>query len=81
VKLTIVFKTYDDSHVTAAIRANSGAPIAGTLAEHMGGGGHDYASGFKTGPGQTFTKVKTDCLEFAAQLLDNLNQEANHETV
>lgn len=75
VRLTIVFKTYDDGHVTAALRANNGSPIAGKLAEHMGGGGHDYASGFKTQDGKPFNEVKSECIAYATELLTNLEQE------
>lgn len=70
VRLAIVFKTYDDGHVTGALRANNGTPIAGKLAEHMGGGGHEYASGFKTSAGRPFTEIKNECITFATQLLD-----------
>jgi len=75
VALSIVFKTYDDGHITAAIRANNGAPIAGKLAEHMDGGGHDYAAGFKVEGGRPFNEVKSECIEYATELLNNLNQE------
>jgi phosphoesterase RecJ-like protein len=67
VVLSVVFKSYDDGHVTGAIRSN--LPVAAKLAEHLGGGGHDYASGFKTGPQKDFTAIKADCLEKAAALL------------
>lgn len=81
VRLSIVFKTYDDGHTTAALRANNGAPIAAKLAEHMGGGGHDYASGFKVTDGHPFNEVKNECIEFATQLLNTLDQGKSHETV
>lgn len=74
VALAIVFKTYDDGHVTAALRANNGNPIAGKLAEHMGGGGHDYASGFKIEGGRPFSEIKSECLRYATELLQNLEQ-------
>lgn len=48
VTIAIVLKQYDDGKITAALRANRGAPIAGKLAAHFGGGGHDFAAGFKT---------------------------------
>jgi bifunctional oligoribonuclease and PAP phosphatase NrnA len=79
--LSIVFKTYGDGHITGAIRANNGTPIAGQLAEHMGGGGHDYASGFKIEDGRPFNEIKSECIEFATQLLNNLHQETTHETL
>lgn len=72
VQLAIVFKHYDDGRVTAALRSNNGAPIAGKLAEHMGGGGHEYASGFKREDGKPFNEIKSECIEFATQLLNNL---------
>ena len=79
VRLAIVFKTYDSGRVTAALRANNGAPVAGQLAEHMGGGGHDYAAGFKIENGKLFNEIKSECLEYAMQLLEQLEQETSHE--
>jgi nanoRNase/pAp phosphatase (c-di-AMP/oligoRNAs hydrolase) len=67
VRLSIVFKTYDDDHITGAIRSN--LPIAAKLAESLGGGGHDFASGFKTEPGQDFEAVKATCLQSATMLM------------
>lgn len=69
VKLAVVFKGYDDGHTTGAIRANNGTPIAGKLAEALGGGGHDYAAGFKTTDGKSFAQVQSECLELAATML------------
>ncbi|TAH32202.1 hypothetical protein EYC59_06190 [Candidatus Saccharibacteria bacterium] len=74
VQLSIVFKRYDDGHVTAALRANNGTPVAGKLAEHMGGGGHDYASGFKTSEGANFDDIHNECLRKATELLDGLHK-------
>jgi phosphoesterase RecJ-like protein len=70
VVLGIVFKTYDDGRITAALRGNNGFPICGKLAEHMGGGGHDYASGFKVTDGRTYAEVKAECLAYAQKLLE-----------
>ncbi len=47
VELAIGIKTYPDGKITGKIRANN-HPLAGELAAHFGGGGHDYAAGFKT---------------------------------
>jgi bifunctional oligoribonuclease and PAP phosphatase NrnA len=74
VGLSIVFKSYDDGKVTAAIRANAPYAVAGTLAEKMGGGGHPYASGFKIEGGRSLDEIKTDCLRFATELLNGLKQ-------
>jgi phosphoesterase RecJ-like protein len=73
VKLAIVFKQYADGKVTGAIRSNPGAPVAGKLAEHLGGGGHAFASGFKVVGGRSFEDVKTDALNFATELLDKID--------
>jgi phosphoesterase RecJ-like protein len=73
VRIAIVFKSYADGKITAAIRANPGAGIAAELAEHFGGGGHAFASGFKITGGRSFAAVKTECLGFAANLLDKLD--------
>ena len=81
VQLAIVFKIYADGRITAALRANSGSPIAGAIAEHMGGGGHDFASGFKVTDGRTFEEVKSTCLALATELLDNLDKEPSDETL
>lgn len=69
VQVAIVFKRYDDGRVTAAIRCNPTAGIAADLATKMGGGGHQFASGFKVKDG-SFENVKDECLRTAGQLLD-----------
>ncbi|HEX8182255.1 MAG TPA: DHH family phosphoesterase [Candidatus Saccharimonadales bacterium] len=82
VRLAIVFKTYDDGKVTAALRASTGYGVAGALATHMGGGGHPYASGFKVVDGRPFNEIKSECLTQAAILLDKIEQDAtDHETL
>ncbi|HUS26584.1 MAG TPA: DHH family phosphoesterase [Nevskiaceae bacterium] len=79
--LAIAFKLYSDGHVTAKLRANYGWGVAGKLAEHMGGGGHPYASGFKVElKGRPFNEIKSECIQVATELLDNLEQEKKHET-
>jgi phosphoesterase RecJ-like protein len=72
--IAIAFKYYNDGHITAKIRANYGYPIAGKLAEHFGGGGHPYASGFKLPGGKPFTETKAACIKVATELLDTLEQ-------
>lgn len=69
VSVAIVFKVYADGKITAAIRCNPDAPIGAKLAEHFGGGGHDYASGFKITDGRSFEKVKDECLQYLRELL------------
>ncbi|HEX7632819.1 MAG TPA: DHH family phosphoesterase [Candidatus Saccharimonadales bacterium] len=81
VRLAIVFKQYADGKITAAIRSNNTAPIAAELAEHMGGGGHANASGFKITDGRPFNEVKSECLSKATELLAKLEQESSHENL
>lgn len=57
VMMAIVLKQYDDGKITAALRANRGAPIAGEIAAHFGGGGHDFAAGFKTSDHHSITAL------------------------
>lgn len=46
VELSVALKTYPDGKITGKLRGNT--PIAGEVAAHFGGGGHQYAAGFKT---------------------------------
>lgn len=79
--IAIAFKLYKDSRVTGKIRCNYGKPIANRLAEHFGGGGHPYAAGFKVTDGRPFDQVKSECIAFATELLNNLAQEHADETL
>jgi phosphoesterase RecJ-like protein len=72
IEAAIVFKHYASGKITAAIRCNSMAPIGGELAQHFGGGGHAYASGFKVTDGRSIDQITTACLDQATQLLDTL---------
>lgn len=72
VKLVIVFKTYRDGKITGSIRCNNTAPIGAKLALELGGGGHDYASGFKITDGRPFNEVKSECIRIASDLLANI---------
>ncbi|HET7320623.1 MAG TPA: DHH family phosphoesterase [Candidatus Saccharimonadales bacterium] len=71
VRIAIVFKEYGDGHLTAAIRCNPGAGIGAKLAEHFGGGGHPFASGFKVS-GKPFDQVKSECITKATELINTL---------
>lgn len=73
VRLAIVFKHYADGKVTGAIRGNTGYGVAGELAEHLGGGGHAYASGFKISSGKSFPDIKAECIGYASELLAKLD--------
>jgi nanoRNase/pAp phosphatase (c-di-AMP/oligoRNAs hydrolase) len=72
--IAIAFKTYNDSRVTAKIRANYGKNIADKLAEHFGGGGHPYAAGFKITDGRKYEDIKRETVEVATKLLDELEK-------
>ncbi len=81
VLVSVVLKTYDDGKATAAIRCNSGAPVGAELAAHFGGGGHPYASGFKITDGRPFNEIKSECIRYATELLNNFEQERSHEAL
>lgn len=81
VDVAIAFKSYPNGKITAKIRCNYGKAIAGELAEHFGGGGHPYASGFKITDDRPLEDVKAECLAVALHLLDNLIQEEPHEAL
>ncbi len=67
--VAIVLKVYKDGKITGSIRCNHGGHIAAELAQHFGGGGHPYASGFKLTKRRPFLEVKEECLNKATQLL------------
>lgn len=79
-KIAVAFKIYKDGKVTGKIRCNQDAPIGGELAKHFGGGGHTYASGFKITDGRPFNEIKSECISFAIELLDNLERDQSNET-
>lgn len=72
VRLAVVFKLYDDGRITAALRSSHGSPVCGELARMMGGGGHEYAAGFKITDGRPFQTIKQTCLQTAEQLLNDV---------
>lgn len=74
VVLAIVIKTYDDGRITGALRGNVGYPVCGKLAEHLNGGGHDYAAGFKITDGRPYNEIKSECLRYATELLNNVTE-------
>lgn len=81
VALSVVFKVYDDGKITGAIRTNNTYPVAAKLAEAMGGGGHAHASGFKITDGRPLNEVKSECLEKATALIDEITKEQDDETI
>lgn len=69
-QVAIAFKYYKGERITGKIRCNYGVSIAGKLAEHFGGGGHPYASGFKVNDGRTLDEIKNECISLAYKLLE-----------
>lgn len=45
VEIGVAIKTYPDGKLTGKLRSN--LPISATIASYFGGGGHDYAAGFR----------------------------------
>lgn len=66
VEISIALKTYPDGKITGKLRGNK--PIAGQLAAHFGGGGHDYAAGFKTTDWK-IEELKQELLKKSQELL------------
>lgn len=79
VGVAIVFKKYDDGKITAAIRCNHNTAIGAKLAEHFGGGGHAYASGFKV-LNKPMHELKAETLRVTGELLNEIKDTA-HATV
>lgn len=79
--VSIVYKVYDDGRITGAIRSNHAYPIADKLAKSMGGGGHPHASGFKVTDGRPFNEVKSECMNLAIELLNEIDKDKPDETV
>ncbi len=67
--VSVVLKSYDSGRITAAIRCNQGAPVAGKLASHFGGGGHAYAAGFKL-EGKRLDDIKKELITKTQELLN-----------
>jgi phosphoesterase RecJ-like protein len=81
VDVAIAFKVYKDGKITGKVRCNYGRAIGRELAEHFGGGGHPYASGFKIQDGRPLAEVKLECIDLAGQLLDKLEQGKSDATL
>lgn len=66
VAVSVAIKTYPDGKITGKLRGNK--PIAGALAAHFGGGGHDYAAGFKVTDWK-LDELKLELIKKANELL------------
>lgn len=70
VKVAVAIKTYPDGKLTGKIRCVSDAPIAEKIAGYFGGGGHPYASGFRTYD-TTYDDVLSDLIKIIPELIKN----------
>lgn len=67
VEVAVAFKTYPDGKVTGKIRTN--APIAHHIAGYFGGGGHEYAAGFKVF--EDFATIRTELITATQKALED----------
>ncbi len=70
--VAVALKLYPDGKITGKIRTNYGYPIAAKLAEALGGGGHDYASGFKLTDTRDLEQLKNDIITHAKDLINEI---------
>ena len=70
-EIAVAFKIYQDGRLTAKIRTNYRFGVADKLAEHFGGGGHPYASGFRLAANQAkpIEELKAEFVKIASQIL------------
>lgn len=72
VRVAIAYKLYPDGHLTGKIRCNADAPVAAKIAESQGGGGHQYAAGFKVYDAD-FEAVKSAVVKETMKLLKEVD--------
>lgn len=66
VEVCVAIKTYPDGKLTGKIRSN--APVSATLAAYFGGGGHDYAAGFRVY--ESIDKIIPELIEATGKVLE-----------
>lgn len=71
VKIAIALKTYPDGKITGKIRANPEAPIGEAVAGYFGGGGHQYAAGFKIYD-ESFETIKNEIIAAVDKSLSSI---------
>lgn len=72
VGIALVIKQYDDGHVTGSFRCNQGFGVAAAVAEELGGGGHEYAAGFKIHGSKPLNELKADIVKLINEHLDKV---------
>lgn len=76
--VAIAIKTYPDGKVTGKVRTSE--PIADQIAGYFGGGGHPYASGFRTYD-TTYAEVVADVVKIMPELLATARAEKSAENL
>lgn len=66
VEVGVAIKTYPDGRLTGKLRSNK--PISAEIAGYFGGGGHEYAAGFRVY--ETIDKIVPELLEATTKALD-----------
>ena len=74
VKVVIAFKSYPDGRITAKLRSNYGYPVCAKTAEQFGGGGHQYASGFRVTDGSDLDGIINKASEAISKELKSLKK-------
>lgn len=74
VLIAVVIKVYDDGKITGTIRATTDFPFAAKIAEELGGGGHDYASGFKLTDGSDYVTITKQIINKTESYINETNQ-------
>ena len=69
VRVAVAVKTYPDGKVTGKIRTSIDAPIADKIAGYFGGGGHPFASGFRTYD-MSYDDVLRDLVKIVPEILN-----------
>lgn len=77
VEVAVAIKTYPDGKVTGKIRTS--LPIADQIAGYFGGGGHQYAAGFRTYD-TTYEETVRELINITNQLSSETKRE-NNETI
>ena len=72
VMVAVAIKTYPDGKVTGKIRCSSGMPIAEKVAGYFGGGGHQFAAGFRTYD-TSYEDVVRDLVRIVPELIEETN--------
>ncbi|MCL2869378.1 DHH family phosphoesterase [Candidatus Saccharibacteria bacterium] len=76
VEVSIAIKTYPDGKLTGKVRTN--LPLANQVAGYFGGGGHEYAAGFRVY--DDYDKVVNEIINVVGKLLSSRHSELVSES-